>query len=108
MNRYEGHREGYAAIVTVNGRSLNSRRDLRNHSPTGFEWGYSGSGPSQLALAILTHHLGDDIEALNLYQRFKWTVIAELPFKQWTLTRDDIDQALNRIRAERTIDEAVI
>lgn len=24
-----------------------------NHSPTGFEWGYRGSGPSQLAYAIL-------------------------------------------------------
>lgn len=24
-----------------------------NHSPDGFQWGYSGSGPSQLALAIL-------------------------------------------------------
>jgi len=27
------------------------RSDLRNHSPNGFEWGYSGSGPAQLALA---------------------------------------------------------
>ncbi len=25
----------------------------RIHSPNGFSWGYSGSGPSQLALAIL-------------------------------------------------------
>lgn len=24
-----------------------------NHSPTGFEWGYNGSGPAQLAYAIL-------------------------------------------------------
>lgn len=24
------------------------------HSPTGFEWGYAGSGPADLALAILT------------------------------------------------------
>src|SRR5262245_22144387 len=27
--------------------------ELRNHSPTGFEWGYGGSGPAQLALALL-------------------------------------------------------
>ena len=32
---------------------LDPRYDLRNHSPTGFAWGYGGSGPSQLALAIL-------------------------------------------------------
>lgn len=27
------------------------RTDLCNHSPTGFCWGYHGSGPAQLALA---------------------------------------------------------
>ncbi|HMF28341.1 MAG TPA: DUF6166 domain-containing protein, partial [Candidatus Cybelea sp.] len=29
------------------------RLDLYNHSPDGFEIGYGGSGPAQLALAIL-------------------------------------------------------
>ena len=52
MKTYEGSRQGYAVIVTVNGRPLNPRLDLYNHSPTGFEWGYCGSGPAQLALAI--------------------------------------------------------
>lgn len=28
---------------------------FRNHSPDGFEWSYGGSGPAQLALAILLH-----------------------------------------------------
>ena len=31
---------------------LNPRHDSGNHSPTGLEWGYSGSGPAQLALAL--------------------------------------------------------
>lgn len=26
--------------------NLNPRLDLWNHSPTGFEWGYGGSGPA--------------------------------------------------------------
>jgi len=30
------------------------------HSPTGFNCGYAGSGPSDLALALLVHHLGED------------------------------------------------
>ena len=34
--------------------------EIRNHSPTGFEWGYGGSGPAQLALAILADHFGPD------------------------------------------------
>jgi hypothetical protein len=71
---------------------------LRNHSPTGLEWGYCGSGPAQLALAILADHLGNDEPALNLYQRFKWQVISELPHKRWMLTSADIDQAAQRIR----------
>lgn len=54
------------------------RLDLRRHSPDGFEWGYAGSGPAQLALAILAHHLGDDAEALRLYQDFKTLAIAHL------------------------------
>ena len=37
--------------VTKDGRKLNPRLDLFNHSPTGFEWGYGGSGPAQTALA---------------------------------------------------------
>lgn len=100
MKSYSGRREGHAVIVTVDGRPLNPRLDLWNHSPTGFEWGYGGSGPAQLALALLADHLGDDQQALNLYQRFKWTVIAELPRKPWTMTSREIDQALHCIREQ--------
>ena len=103
MKTYHGRREGYAALVTVNGAPLNPRLDLYNHSPTGFEWGYCGSGPAQLALALLTDHLQDDREALNLYQRFKWKVITTLPIRRWTLTSLDLDQALQRIRAQELV-----
>jgi len=48
---------------------------LRNHSPDGFNWGYGGSGPAQLALAI-TLELTGKAEG---YQHFKWNVIATLP-----------------------------
>ncbi|HXR05085.1 MAG TPA: DUF6166 domain-containing protein [Verrucomicrobiae bacterium] len=67
MKRYEGRREGYAVDATVNGVPLNPRLDLYNHSPTGFEWGYGGSGPAQLALAILADHLGNADEAMSLW-----------------------------------------
>lgn len=30
------------------------------HSPTGFEWGYCGSGPADLARSLLIHALGRD------------------------------------------------
>lgn len=54
---------------------LDPRHDLRNHSPTGFSWGYGGSGPAQFALALLADALGDDIIALDRYQAFKWEVV---------------------------------
>ena len=53
---------------------LKLRTDLRDHSPTGFEWGYPGSGPSQLALAILADVVGDELAQVH-YQSFKRDVI---------------------------------
>lgn len=40
--------------VTVNGDQLDPKKSQRimNHSPDGFSWGYNGSGPAQLALAL--------------------------------------------------------
>jgi hypothetical protein len=98
MKRYEGRREGYARIVTVDGRRLNPRFDLWNHSPSGFEWGYGGSGPAQLALAILADHCGNDRQAFNFHHRFKWAVVAELPGRGWTLTSEEIEQVLDYLR----------
>ncbi len=103
MKTYNGSREGYAVDVTVNGRPLNPRLDLWNHSPSGFEWGYCGSGPAQLALALLADHLADKQQALNLYQRFKWTVVVELPKKRWTLTSRELDAALQSIREQEAV-----
>ena len=99
MKTYRGVREGYAADVTVNGRPLNPRLDLVNHSPTGFEWGYRGSGPAQLALAILADHLRDDERVLRVHQDFKEAVIARLPHGSWTITGEEINQALRKIKA---------
>jgi hypothetical protein len=49
-----------------------------NHSPDGFSWGYAGSGPSQLALALLIYFTDDDY-ALKHYQDFKTDVVMHLP-----------------------------
>ena len=63
------------------------RYDLRNHSPTGFEWGYQGSGPAQLALAILADAVGDEL-AQKHYQEFKREVIARIFNNIWTISLD--------------------
>lgn len=69
--------------LCINGRMIypDKSQKLRNHSPDGFMWGYGGSGPAQLALAILLEFL-PDVKALNLYQKFKFDIIAKLHIKE--------------------------
>ena len=91
MATYSGTRENGNAEVSVDGAPLPPRNDLKNHSPDGCEWGYLGSGPAQLALAVLCHHFGAvgnsrqlaDVKALALYQAFKAKLIATLPQEGW-------------------------
>lgn len=47
------------------------------HSPTGFEWGYGGSGPADLALNILGLFVPPP-EAWRLHQHYKRDIIAGL------------------------------
>ena len=94
MKRYEGKRKTSVVVVTVDGRPLNPRQDLWNHSPTGFEWGYAGSGPAQLAIALLADCLGDDQAAVEQHHDFKDAVVAGLPHAGWTLTEDEIRDTL--------------
>lgn len=78
MPRIKG--EFASGRVWINSEELFSASSLkvRNHSPTGFSWGYGGSGPAQLALAILMSYFPREI-ALRHYQDFKWRTIARLP-----------------------------
>jgi hypothetical protein len=40
------------AVIRINGVVLRNNKKVVNHSPTGFEWGYGGSGPAQAAACI--------------------------------------------------------
>lgn len=66
------------------------RLNLSNHSPTGFEWGYAGSGPAQLALAILADALGDDERAVRLHQRFKAAFVQNFDRESWMVKAADV------------------
>lgn len=70
-------------------RELDPRLDLVNHSPTGFEWGYGGSGPAQLALALLADATDDEI-ALSRHQEFKDRSVALFPSINWVITRKEV------------------
>ena len=80
---------------------LRPRLDLRRHSPIGFEWGYGGSGPAQLALAILATWSCNDRFALKHYQDFKFRVIGRLCHDAWELSGEDIKRAVAEIQGYR-------
>jgi hypothetical protein len=93
MKIYEGGRSLDGAVVTVDGRPLDPRYDLKRYSPAGFEWTYEGDGPRQLALALLADHLGDGAKALALTERFMRDVVSVLD-NAWSLTSEEIDAAI--------------
>ena len=96
MKTYRGRRDAGKVDVTVDGEALDPRLDLRDLRANGFEWGYEGSGPSQLALAILADHAGPQA-ALGSYRDFTRTIVAEIEGDEWTLTSADIDQRVDEI-----------
>jgi hypothetical protein len=93
MKIYEGGRSLDGAVVTVDGRPLDPRFDLKMFSSMGFEWTYEGDGPRQLALALLADHLGGDKKALALTEQFMRDVVSVLD-NAWSLTSAEIDAAL--------------
>jgi hypothetical protein len=76
--------------------------ELVNHSPTGFNWGYCGSGPAQLSLAILLKYTTQE-EALKFYQDFKHEVIAHIPQDDFFMTDSYVVDWLLRKRREQTV-----
>jgi hypothetical protein len=69
--------------------ATNVERLVIRHSPSGFEWGYGGSGPADLALNILLMFTDADT-ADRLYQDFKWQFVAKLPPEGGVIKGDDI------------------
>lgn len=74
--------------------------EIANHSPTGFAWGYEGSGPAQLALAIMVKEFGRDLNKHPIhYQDLKRDFIARLEQSDYhTFTTLDVISCINDIR----------
>ena len=84
-------------IVTINGKKL---KHIECHSPDGFEWGYGGSGPADLALSILADFTGSKELAYKYHQAFKWEFIANLAKEQWKIEGKHIQEWLDIKGAE--------
>lgn len=89
--------DGQNRNILINGHYLDpiDSQKVYNHSPDGFNWGYCGSGPAQLALAIMLLYLGPR-QAGIVYQDFKNEVIAKLPQGKDFEIEVDIEKWINK------------
>lgn len=115
---YTGRTAGENNIVLIleDGRGtalpLEPSLAIRKHSPTGFAWGYGGSGPSQLALALILHAVGNcELEERNLkpmtapqvaeryYQMFKNDFVSQWG-DSWKISQAEILGWLRQVEAQ--------
>lgn len=89
---YAGSTGHHTVTMTEWGRHepLPPRNNIFNHSPSGFSWGYGGSGPAQLALALLVDVVSTD-RAVRFHQDFKWHRTAPLPHDaDWSMAASEV------------------
>lgn len=99
MKHYRGDRTIDGVEVTVDGKPLDPRLDIKEVSPDGFEWSYEGDSPTQLALALLADHLNDAQKALAWHERFMKEIVANFN-NEWEMSSEDIEIALTDIFAD--------
>ena len=85
-------------LQRIDGKAIaNVPHALVCHSPDGFEWGYGGSGPAELALNILAMFMTKE-DAAIAHQAFKWAYIATMPEEGGVIKSADI---INWIKKRR-------
>lgn len=97
----------------------------KHHSTAGYSWGYLGSGPADLALALMVNYYkrrGDkvtrkvrvfegevDYRAFQFHQALKFGVVSKIPHDTaWVLTYDELDtwvRAQEQAKATEHIEE---
>lgn len=107
---YKGWRdENGTHVVVVRSNRKSPLRHIEYHSED-FSWGYSGSGPADLALSILAHHLGETwvngpyIKRLRIFhkqplclqfhQAFKRDVISALDGNEFEISSNQVNDWL--------------
>ena len=103
---FRGERDGNGARVLLDDELLapdtplwHTSLCLRNHSPSGPEWGYPGSAPGQLALVMLLA-VTDTAEAELYYPLFRSGVLALIQGDRWTLPVAELRRWLDFVRGK--------
>jgi len=106
MKTYTASRspQGLTVIVERTDGSTYPLPHVSFHSPTGFECGYGGSRPADLAFSILADHCGETSRATprlirersnalrcwKYHQAFKWAFVAPAPREGFSITSNVI------------------
>lgn len=94
---------GATVFMHVDGefQALPPRLDLRRFSPDGFEWGYAGSAPAQLALAMCAQ-LVDDETACVVFPFVNGLLVAGIPRDRltWCLTAAQVREVIASVRLQ--------
>ena len=97
--RFVSHQMPFSRDVLMIGENRNTyfltperSQALKKHSPDGFNWGCSGSGPAQLALALLLEVTDSEEIALRHYHKFEQQVIAAVTSQEtdWEMEESKI------------------
>lgn len=104
MRIYAGWRcdDGCAVMRNIDGRwsALPLALNVCNHSPDGFNWGYMGSGPAQLALALAVDVMAERELAQRIHQRFKVLLMPQLGNEGWLLSELFMQRLLTQAAGE--------
>jgi hypothetical protein len=103
---YVGVRDEGGLSVFMDGTLLSPRKSrlVHRHSER-FEWGYTGAGPAQLALAVLIEECGPE-EAARRYRRYRRDVISSLHTERWTFTSHEVQRWLQGDRERHPLNES--
>jgi len=102
-HRFRGDTGGPSALTNV-------PRSVVHHSPTGHEWGYQGSGPSDLALDILNWFLPPNrqngkyecwlgkasLKAWQFHHQFKREFLSNMPTSGGIIPKQEILNWINQ------------
>ncbi len=86
--------EGYTTQL-----SLEKSLQVVDHSPDGYQCGYSGSGTAQLAAAILNEVTDDSELTRTYYQLFKFDHVAKWDGVTFEISEDEVRTWLQEVGA---------
>lgn len=92
-------RKGQEEVGThpASGVRTNVPRFEYKHSPTGFNFGYSGSGPADFALNVLLLFCKDKQDAYRNYQNFKAMFVAGCQSDRLVIPKGEILEYLHQL-----------